>query len=1039
MKISAAWCVHDDFWYLEESIRSYASPEIEPRVFVSERPWNGSAGDWGRSVAAATTAGARVEVGAWESEDEQRRAAMEWLAQEGFDFALIPDGDEVISAQLLSTLLKVAHADLADRVYVEWDTYWKTPEYVIRPREGFTPLIMVKIGASRHVHLRDFEGGRPLLLGSQHGLMHHLSYVGPDERILRKIETWSHHKEVIPRWWDAVWKAWDSDKGKRNLHPTHPHAYGFAERIRAPSELSGVLERDRKLEGSTRGPDVDVPGWWPSVAAVVPVCAPGQHLRNCLARLARCDDLIAETVVIANGCKEEVAAYAAEFENVKVLANDTNMGFAAACNQGAGATESKVVLFLNDDTIMPRVGLLELIRPLTEQGAVAATGPYTNRCGHFQQVDPTYTSTENLDLFAEDFALREPDNKETDMLVGFCLAVRRSVLEEVGGFDESFGIGTFEDNDLCYRMRRAGYKLLIANRSFVHHEGSLSLSSQVGDVGRLLRTNEQRYRAKWREDLEYGYVSHLSGLGPERIAFREDRRPDRVKNEIRRLAKAADISLCMIVRDEERVLGDCLRSALPYFREIIVVDTGSRDRTREIARSHGAQVHEFPWVDSFSAARNESLKYARGNWIFWMDADDTLPPLSGEALVRAALGAPEKVVGFVVPVQFTDDAGGGTRVDHVKLFRNLPGLRFEFRIHEQILQSLRRTGGEIERCEAVVLHSGYDTSEEGQRKKRARDFGLLKLDLRENPNHPFVLFNIGMTYHYTGDHARAARWLRKCIGASPAGQTHLSRAYVMLGASLRELGSAEDALRTFDTACARGATDPELHFQRGITFAKVGDFANAKAEYLKAVQFDVSARLTGFDTAVTGYKSFHNLGVVCLQQGNYREAKEWFGRAINAGGIYWPSAIALFEAALEHGDLRAAQSVLEMVHGAEGSSENWARMASRLQAELGGPSQAEAFLVEAIERGCSGIPTRLELARLLLNDGRKEEALPLLEALAGEGSAEASYLRGVCATSRGDFRDALHWMERAQLLNPDHEETGRQVEGLRRALSEEGL
>lgn len=134
--------------------------------------------------------------------------------------------------------------------------------------------------------------------------------------------------------------------------------------------------------------------------------------------------------------------------------------------------------------------------------------------------------------------------------------------------------------------------------------------------------------------------------------------------------------------------------------------------------------------------RNESLKRAKGRWVFWMDADDTLPWPSGEAILRAAVGAGPEIAGFVVPVRFvTDDPVYGTRVDHVKLFRNRKGVRFEGRIHEQILPSLRASGGEIVRLDVEVLHSGYDTSEEGQRRKRERDYRLLDLDLADAPNH----------------------------------------------------------------------------------------------------------------------------------------------------------------------------------------------------------------------------------------------------------------------------------------------------------------
>jgi len=127
-----------------------------------------------------------------------------------------------------------------------------------------------------------------------------------------------------------------------------------------------------------------------------------------------------------------------------------------------------------------------------------------------------------------------------------------------------------------------------------------------------------------------------------------------------KLVQEADISLCMIVRNEERVLADALASARPYFTEMIVVDTGSTDGTIQMATDAGAKVFEFPWRDSFSAARNESLKHASGKWIFWMDADDTLPPDCGRILVEAARSSSESTLAYVVPIQFVErDAEAG--------------------------------------------------------------------------------------------------------------------------------------------------------------------------------------------------------------------------------------------------------------------------------------------------------------------------------------------------------------------------------------------
>ena len=571
---------------------------------------------------------------------------------------------------------------------------------------------------------------------------------------------------------------------------------------------------------------------------IIPLHGGREDLCLCLDSLKACGNLLCEIIVVDNASPDDAALEATSREGVQVLRNDCNRGFAAACNQGAAIATGDVLLFLNSDTVVPRAGLICLLESLQRSGSIAAAGPYTNRAGHGQQISPTYTSLDTLDLFASDFAQRALEDTDTDMLVGFCMAVRTSAWKEVGGhFDERFGLGTFEDNDLCYRLRRAGYRLVRSSRSYVHHGGSQTFARLDMDVASLLRRNEALYRKKWQDDLDSGYASHLAGLSAEPIRFDPTRHPDIRARQIAEMARRADITLVMIVRDEERVLPDCLTSACPFFREIIVVDTGSRDRTKEIALAHGAKVYDYPWDDSFSNARNESLKYATGRFVFWLDADDTLPVSSGEAILRAAIEAPPHVVGFVVPVQFVEEetvsgevslgGPGGTRVDHVKLMRRVPGLAFEGRIHEQVLPSLR-PHGEIARCSAVVLHSNYDTSPEGQAKKRLRDARLLLLDLQERPDHPFVLFNLGMTDHYGGEHASAVEWLRQSLTMANPGDSIVRKAYALLVLSLRILDRMDESRAMLAEGLERVPDDPELHFHLAHALTEEGRYAEAE-------------------------------------------------------------------------------------------------------------------------------------------------------------------------------------------------------------------
>ena len=230
------------------------------------------------------------------------------------------------------------------------------------------------------------------------------------------------------------------------------------------------------------------------------------------------------------------------------------------------------------------------------------------------------------------------------------------------------------------------------------------------------------------------------------------------------------ISLCMIARDSAATLRPCLESIRPWVDEMVIVDTGSSDDTPRIVEELGGRLFHFPWCDDFAAARNESLRHARGDWLFWMDSDDTIPAECGRQLrVLVDREVEPGLLGYVVQVHCPgagddgDPANDVTVVDHVKLIRNRPDLRFEGRIHEQILPAIRRAGGSVAWTDLYVVHSGSDPSAEAQDRKRRRDLHLLHMELRERPDHPFPLFNVGMTYSDAGQFEEAAEFLRRSI------------------------------------------------------------------------------------------------------------------------------------------------------------------------------------------------------------------------------------------------------------------------------------
>jgi len=347
----------------------------------------------------------------------------------------------------------------------------------------------------------------------------------------------------------------------------------------------------------------------------------------------------------------------------------------------------------------------------------------------------------------------------------------------------------------------------------------------------------------------------------------------------------------MICRDNEDTLRPCLESIRPWVDEMVVVDTGSTDATPRIAEELGARLFHFPWCDDFAAARNESLRHAHGEWLFWMDSDDTIPPECGRKLRTLANGqhAPT-TLGYVMKVHCPGERDGDlTVVDHVKMFRNHPQIRFEFRLHEQVLMSIRRLGGEVGWTDAFVVHSGADRSNEGRKRKYERDLRILADELNTHPDHPFVLFNLGMTYADMDDHQPAVEYLQKCVNVSGVDESHVRKAYALLVASL-------DKLRRLDSAyesCLRGLAlfpdDVELLFRRGILAHSMGRHVEAEEAYLSAIQSQSSEYFASVDPAVASYKARHNLALVYRDMGRPDLAEVQLRNAIGQQPDFAPS------------------------------------------------------------------------------------------------------------------------------------------------------
>ena len=281
--------------------------------------------------------------------------------------------------------------------------------------------------------------------------------------------------------------------------------------------------------------------------------------------------------------------------------------------------------------------------------------------------------------------------------------------------------------------------------------------------------------------------------------------------------RRAKVSLTMIVRNEERNLPVCLESVRGLFDEIVIIDTGSVDRTKEIAKSFGAKIIDFAWIDDFASARNVALENAKCDYAIWLDADDVIEPperIKLESLLKEL--HPHDNEAYVLRCICDTSDGATIVVDQPRLFPLSEGIRWERRIHEVIDPALARGGIITKWTDIVVRHSGY-TDPVIHEQKRQRNQILLQRDLLERPNDPF-------TYYYLGTLAFERKQLQEALGyyilSLAKWGTGLSigcKLFAMIAWTNQLLHRYEESLRVCNEGLQYFPEDAELWFRKAVS------------------------------------------------------------------------------------------------------------------------------------------------------------------------------------------------------------------------------
>ncbi|MEE3235475.1 MAG: glycosyltransferase [Candidatus Latescibacterota bacterium] len=332
------------------------------------------------------------------------------------------------------------------------------------------------------------------------------------------------------------------------------------------------------------------------------------------------------------------------------------------------------------------------------------------------------------------------------------------------------------------------------------------------------------------------------------------------------------LSLCMIVRDEEKRLARCLDSAKDLVDEIVIVDTGSRDKTVEIAQKYDAKIGHFEWCDDFAAARNKSIELASSDWILWLDADDILPEESHKPIRDAIDQDKNQAYFFILDDQGYEDVS----CLQLRLFPNLPGVHFQMPVHEQVTPSLESLGLQMIQTEIRVQHTGYTTPEVVAAKKD-RYLKIMEKWIEKHPEDYMERSHVALTYYSTGRLAEAEEVYRIILEETDC---YADRNWIVYTTALLFLGRTYIKMDRLDEALEYLKKAEEVDSKYMLTQLSLAEVYTKLSKPQQVLQHGVVALSQGDQHTffpIDRNELLYSAHLLCAQA--YGELEEW-GKAI---------------------------------------------------------------------------------------------------------------------------------------------------------------
>lgn len=332
------------------------------------------------------------------------------------------------------------------------------------------------------------------------------------------------------------------------------------------------------------------------------------------------------------------------------------------------------------------------------------------------------------------------------------------------------------------------------------------------------------------------------------------------------------LSLCMIVKNEEQNLEKCLSKIKPIIDEIIIVDTGSVDNTKEIAVKFTDKVYDFVWCDDFSSARNFSISKATYDWVLILDADEFIERFDKQNILDFINSKENiKTVGRIKEINIIEDSFGDRKsFERISRLFNKKYFHYEGIIHEQVTH-IEKESFKTNSVDITVKHIGYTEKELNRTKKLERNIGLLNNAVKNNSKDSYLYYQLGKSYYMSKQYEKCCEYFKNALSFSLDYRLeYVEDLIVTHGYALINAGRFNEALMIEDYR-EYYKNNVDYDFLMGLIYMNNAKFNLAVQNFLKCTE-EETGKIEGINTYLPNY----NIGVIFECLGYTNEAVSYY-------------------------------------------------------------------------------------------------------------------------------------------------------------------